>query len=502
MVFGCNLLAQTTGSASPEERNGEDEDANVYTFIATPLGSRDAVLMPSSEESRDLESQVNMFLSQPMAAAEAPLKGPQVEIVEQAASPSLTQVGERNTGYVDQSPQHGSVTVPLIEDSLEELDKLEEEIEAVSAVTTSRRTEHTAADRGGDIPSDTHKPSAKRVRIVTGQSATVRVKPSQPTKPALRRSSSLTLREKKTVAQDVVAEQKAMNVSLSRAESTTSRPVDHRTPIKSTKPLTVPSFRLPGEAVSQRLKEQREARKAQQAEAQKANAVPPRPNPTAQKPRSIKAPTRPAFELPGEAISRRKREEREARIKAQEEEERKRREFKARPIRHSLTARTVPRETMASLARQGKSGGGDTPRSHDTNMIKRLATSNSLERLASATSSIVNSPQSRGRNSIVVPANDGSRGTSVSTSVSEKRSSVSLEEVAQQRARGKEIFARDNSYSREREREKRDRELAAKLAREQAAERSRAASREWAETQRQKKLGHMEATRPKVQARV
>ncbi len=81
--------------------------------------------------------------------------------------------------------------------------------------------------------------------------------------------------------------------------------------------------------------------------AQLASAVAASP-----RPRSSKPPTVSTFELPGEAISRRKREEREARLRAQEEEERRRREFKARPVRSSIVPNTLPRETVASRARQ------------------------------------------------------------------------------------------------------------------------------------------------------
>lgn len=496
VTYGCNLLARNPRSTSPQRPN-VGENANSYTFIATPLTRGDEAVMSPSEEAQDLEHQVNMTLSQQMATVESPLKAPEVvEVVEHAVSPSLTQVSERSGSFMDQSSRGHSFSVPRIEDSLEELDKLEEEIEAVKAVANSRHVEHKKTGPNGGTPPSSSKPAtAKRVTIAAGQSATVRVKPSEKTRPALRRSNSLTFREKRTGADELVPEQKAANVPIARSMSTNTRSTDSRTPVKSTKPLTVPKFQLPGEAVSQRLKEQREARKAQQAEAQKASAAPPRS-------RSSKPLTKPIFELPGEAISRRKREEREARLKAQEEQERRRREFKARPFRHSMTPGTVPRETIASRARQDKVGPEETPRSHDANRTKRLAASNSLSRRTSATPGAHNSPQSRGRNSVVLPSDDGSRATSVSTNVSEKRSSVSLEEVAQQRARGKAIFARDNSYYRNREHERRERESAAKLAREQAAERSRAASREWAERQRQKQQGHMETMRSKGQGRL
>jgi len=69
---------------------------------------------------------------------------------------------------------------------------------------------------------------------------------------------------------------------------------------------------------------------------------------------------------------------------------------------------------------------------------------------------------------------------------------MSAEDVQQQKLRGKEIYHRDNnSLTIDRERERRGREGAAKMARQEAAERSRILSREWAEKQKQraKKVG-------------
>jgi hypothetical protein len=66
---------------------------------------------------------------------------------------------------------------------------------------------------------------------------------------------------------------------------------------------------------------------------------------------------------------------------------------------------------------------------------------------------------------------------------------ISAEKVQAQKLRGKEIYSRDNSYTADRERERREREAAAKTARQEAAERSRQLSREWAERQKVKRIG-------------
>ncbi|KAK7980131.1 hypothetical protein PG989_012588 [Apiospora arundinis] len=232
---------------------------------------------------------------------------------------------------------------------------------------------------------------------------------------------------------------------------------------KSTKVPTVPTFELPGEAVARRLKEKREARLSMQATAEKAAA--PAPSTSVRRTKSARAPTVPKFELPGEAISRRKREEREARLKAQEEEERKRREFKARPIRSG--SMPAPRETITSRARQK----GALPENVG---IKSTTPSPSKQPL----SHVSNQSQPR------------ARPTSTSLgSLGSKRGSVPAEvQQQQQRLRGKDIYQRDNSYTQDREKERREREAMARIAREQAAEASRLRSREWAEKQRRKRM--------------
>jgi hypothetical protein len=315
----------------------------------------------------------------------------------------------------------------------------------------------------------------------------MRIKSSEKGRPALRRSNSLTSHETR-LDKDATQEQKAV-IPLTKAKPSAARPPNTRAPIKSAKPPTIPRFELPGEAVARRLKEQREARQAQQAEAQKAAIAPARI-------KSTKTPTKPNFELPGEAISRRKREERDAKLKAQEEEARRKREFRARPIMHITPTRTLVRETTANRARQNKTPEEALQEQIEIKQSKRFS-SNLGHSAGIAPASNTMALPIRGRNSLILPVDDANRAASSSTatSTSGKRSSVSIEDVVHQRARAKEIFVRDNSYSSIKENEKREREMAAKAAREQAAERSRAASREWAEKKRRKEQTQRNAIR-------
>ncbi|CAJ0552832.1 Ff.00g009100.m01.CDS01 [Fusarium sp. VM40] len=478
-VYGCTLLSRMPQDFSPDHPDGGPE-ANLFDFIATPLIPEEYQAL-GLDPSQTPTNHTNMSLPPPPAYElhqTVPLKvSEMVEVVEQAVSPSLTLISERGSSCAGSS-RNGSFSVPRIEDSFEELDKLEDELEAVNAFTQTRRItlDEKAAPSTNhlELPSASKRPAISKRASMVGMSATVRIK--QPEKPqiSIRRATSLVFREKKQDDLDISPKPK---VQFSREKLPISQSASPKTPVKSTRPTTVPNFELPGEAVSRRLKEQREARRAQQANAQKAYVPPPRP-------KSSKPLTKPTFELPGEVISRRKREEREARLRAQAEEEQKKREFKARPMRNSVTPASIPRETITSLARQGKLSQDGTAKQAPATKTNQLSSIGPRV----APSSENKAPQSRGRLSTTTSREDPSRGTSASTgSGAGKRATLTTEEASQLRHRGKEIFQRDNtSYTRDREREKRMREEALRLAREQAAERSRIASREWAEKKRRK----------------
>ncbi|KAF4966652.1 hypothetical protein FSARC_5701 [Fusarium sarcochroum] len=486
-VYGCNLLSREPRSSSPGPSNSTQE-ADIFTLLATPLMAQE--YLDFGLDLSDIPVNTAKMTLPPPPAYELhqtiPLKVPEVVEVVEAVSPSLTLISERSSSYAGSS-RNGSFSVPRIEDSFEELDKLEDELEAINAVTQPRRIalpENTlTSTKHLEPPSANKKSTISKRASMAGMSSTVRIKQSERTQPSLRRSTSLVFREKK---QDELESTPGLKPQASRGKLANSQFASLKAPIKSTKLPTVPNFELPGEAVARRLKEQREARRTQQADAQKAYVPPPRP-------KSSKPLTKPNFELPGEAISRRKREEREARLKAQEEEEQKKREFRARPVRNSIIPATMPRETLASLARQGKLPQDDTAKQSGATKPKRV--SNVIPRAVPTSEAQVS--QTRGRLSTATSREDLSRGTSASTgSGSVKRTTLTAEQARQFKIRGREIFQRDNtSYTQDREREKREREEGTRLAREQAAERSRIASREWAEKKRRKEQAMMESLR-------
>ncbi|RBR22551.1 uncharacterized protein FIESC28_04443 [Fusarium coffeatum] len=479
-VYGCTLLSRW-----PRYNLFNTPETDIYTFVATPLTPEEYMAL-GFEPPQTSFSTPNMALPPPPAYDDhqtLPLKVPEVvEVVEQAVSPSLTLISDRCSSYGGSS-RNGSFSVPRIEDSFEELDKLEDELEAIDAFTQSRRIalpENVPTSKHLEPPSPAKMPTISKRASVIGMSSTVRVKPTEKSQVPLRRSTSLVFRDKKQNDSDDTLKPKPQFTRGNNSQSTPSK-----APVKSTKAPTIPKFELPGEAVARRLKEQREARRAQQAEAQRAYVPPPRP-------KSSKPLTKPIFELPGEAISRRKREEREARLKAQEEEEKRKREFKARPMRNSFTPASIPRETIASLARQGKLPQEDTKKQANAAKTKRA----SILGPRPSPSSEGQIPQNRGRLSTATSQEHLSRGTSVSTGSGSGKRALTAEEAHQLKVRGKEIFQRDNNgYMRDKEREKREREEATRLAREQAAERSRIASREWAEKKRLKEQALLQAIR-------
>lgn len=260
--------------------------------------------------------------------------------------------------------------------------------------------------------------------------------------------------------------------------------------------------------------------------------------------KSTKAPTRSTFELPGEAIARKLKEQKEERLKRIEEDQDKKPAFKARPVRKSsapivrATATSRARLSLAAKPDTSDSGINDLPAPASKPTPKRVSTAkaphtSSTEALNKRLSVFsTNKPTEEASKRLsstlapltiskqrTVPANTSARlvraaSTSISTTktttttASRRGSSMVMgpppapprpatsiiivpapAELAQQKMRGKEVFNRVRVEQDERDRIKREKEEAAKKARAEAAERGRLASREWAERQRLKKMG-------------
>jgi hypothetical protein len=404
--------------------------------------------------------------------------------------------------FVEQiSSRSPAKPISRIEDSVEALDQMEEVEEALHEAAMAERmvSPEKMRQKPKEQPSKASAPvstKATRGPAATKQQvgsrpgyASVRVKPTAAKHTStIKKAASMTFKPIDSSETSSIREEMNKSVPITKKASV-KRPTSllpPKEPVKSAKPVTRPTnFELPGQAIARKLKEQKEARLAQRTESSE-DSFHTAHQCSGPSVKSTKPLTKPAFELPGEALSRKKREAHEAKLKAQEEEERKRREFKAKPVRKSMIS-TI-RDTVASRARQSKIGIENIA---DGNLIVSKRGSNvgahrpSIQELhAMANTSATRAP---------APAAPLERKPSTkfhgpSMSGLAMQRTVSASDVQVQRQRAKEIYNRDNKLAEDIERERREREAAAKRSREEAAERGRQASREWAAKQMAKKL--------------
>lgn len=364
-----------------------------------------------------------------------------------------------------------------IEDSFEELDHLEEEIEAIAAAAT-RVTLEDQLDRKNRMREDQSSSlpdgSTKKASPTNRPSQRIRKAEPQRTIPT-RDSSSVT-------DSDQVTRRSIPTATLRKV----ARPASLAPPKpiqKATKQPTISTFELPGERVARELKEKKAARLSMQVDPQKAaEASPPQRTRSI---RSSKPPTVPNFELPGERYSRQKKERLEQKLREEEEEMRRRRQFRAKPppgaaapptVRSTFTSRQ--RQTPGAQSEQGSSlspTAESSPRSGAAKRQSVTMTPSAVRTFSMASTSTV-STAGRSRNSSIGSTKVSTRATSSaggSVGSSSKRDTMSVEEVQQQKVRGRRIFDRDNTVGQSKEQEKRDREEAMKLARQKYAQMSR-----------------------------
>lgn len=300
-----------------------------------------------------------------------------LEEVERALNlnKSATTTDDEEDSFVEQIiARSPAKPVTRIEDSVEALDQLEEALEALDEATLAEAM--VSPEKTRKMPSreietpvesvvlpekrrmerkplheDIFRPLPTRSQSAKPCHSSVRGKSTSTKTPIIKKATSMVFRSQtpsenssieKTAPQPkpkLLASKrplsmyaKSMDVAEKiqpepTAKAPSKRPVSLLPPshtVKSSKPVTKASFELPGEAISRRLKEQREARQARK-EASEDSAAPVRtisgPQVKSTKPLTVSN-----FELPGEAISRRKKEALDARLKAEEDEERKRRE--------------------------------------------------------------------------------------------------------------------------------------------------------------------------------
>ena len=220
--------------------------------------------------------------------------------------------------------------------------------------------------------------------------------------------------------------------------------------------------------------------------------------------KSTKPPTRSTFTLPGEAIAEKLKIQREERLKREEEENAKKTTFKARPAPARLSMAPTVKMNTASKARmslaQGEKLGGKLGRKSSGPVISRpagrISSVSSIKPHAVGSISTSTTATTKRRSTLsVLSSNKRSPLTTASTSTTHKppvsisktlssRTSVLPGEVKTTTTKGKEVFHRGEVELEEREKAKREKEEMAKVARKEAAERGRVASRKWAERMR------------------
>ncbi|KAK2607442.1 hypothetical protein N8I77_006112 [Diaporthe amygdali] len=544
--FGCNLLTWTKVIGREEQVPGDPDDR--YLLLATPIDltpdrSNTTNLEISSHQFRvlgqdisELEMAASQVMSSPARTANNVL-GRVNTTPKSATWSTAADMSEDSDNTLTIEPPRRVMTSPMstIEDSLEEIDQLEDEFEALAAATRVAQISNTGGKKSsGHVanyspsPKSASKPTTTTSKATSKAASSVRGKLSEssprsstprnsslkaepeaekkpnlatttrkvarpaslaPPKPLQRATKTPTLPTFELPGERVareLKEKKAARLSmqldpqkLTDVKASSQRPASFR----SSKPPTIPDFELPGERVARELKEKKAARLSMQLDPQKLTESSPPPQ-RIRSVRSSKPPTVPNFELPGESYSRMKKERLAAKLKAEEEEVRQRRQFKARPPPSSVGAPANVRSTFTSRQRESQGGPpdqqstfsplGSSPRSGAAKR-QSVTMSPSVARTVS-NASATTAQTNRGRTSSVGSSHFSARATSSSNASivsASKRSQVSTEEIEEQKARGREIYTRDNSFGQDKEREKRERQQAVQLARQKYAEQSR-----------------------------
>lgn len=219
--------------------------------------------------------------------------------------------------------------------------------------------------------------------------------------------------------------------------------------------------------------------------------------------KSTKPPTRAVFELPGDAVARRLKEQREERLKGEEEKKPEQQpNFKARSVGR-LSHAPVVKLNAATKARLSMAKGEPVVPTPTSNGATRkvepsLRTSNAANKRLSTLSIAKRTSNPPSANPPTTKRTMRTRTpslTSAAATTLRKSSSASLQmeasrpapsgsDLAKQKSKGKEVFGRTRVEILERERARREKDEGVRRARAEAAERGRVASRVWAEGRR------------------
>ena len=435
---------------------------------------------------------------------EDPIVTPEVTVTADLREPKSLSSEKpiEEDSSISRSPSRSPAKTPMrLEESIEAIDALEEAIEEVGKAIPGFDSLES------DMKSSRKKPSVTRAKLNTKSTAT-KAKP---------------LSNKPSTKSTKVSRNPNSPKSLKKGPHTAAESKPHPGPARPSHSRSASVRTVSSKGTDAKSKTSVSEVTDYLASKRRPISVsfPTPPPPT----KSSKPPTKPIFQLPGEAIAAKLKARREERQKREEEEAAKKRDLKARPTpaRKIITPIAV-KHTAASKARESLMHGGNPELSEENKTAGPGATVPRLKRTSSISttmsgkrqsaiiatsrraSSLLNRPASTlpgsGSDERNTPTanherppfttststmSNASKRLSTATAVQVIKSTVTPADVATQRIKAREIFNRDKVEKEERERQRREKEEAAKKARAEAAERGRIASREWAERQKVKK---------------
>lgn len=472
------------------------------------------------------ESNGNDPTKQPMAtkmdSIDASTQGAASEATTGQAEPSKEQSHLQNGVWSTSSPRRTGLQPPVdtteamnaLEDELEEVVKNLPNLDAPDSPTKPMPPSVTAATKF--MPAPEKAPTSKSSSSKTGPAATG--------KPTLGRAGSVRNGPANKLAKTTQSSALSSSSSIKSGSTgaTNAKPSSGVSRSNSTKPRPSSVIAPPKDDTAAKETKTTDYLASRRRPISMHFPTPPPP------PKSVKQPTKPTFTLPGDAITAKLKTAREDRLKREEEEAQKRREFKARPVPGSVRNKPVAavKQTAASKARQSIMDGGNGASSRESKEntsavvagVKTTTTTPgvSLKRSSTVTGATTTSTKRTSSLANTTPAapfmapkpkpstteasaSSFSRSSSLSRPnrqppatariPSNSSRTITATDVAQQRQKARAIFNRDREEKEARERERREKEEAAKRARAEAAERGRLASREWAERQRRRGEG-------------
>ncbi|KAL9065310.1 MAG: hypothetical protein Q9157_007512, partial [Trypethelium eluteriae] len=469
---GCQAGHKDENGVSPHRGASENEAPN-------KAGPSDTVSSPAQQTCPDVDGGAR---SSSTGSANIVSKAEEGLVQEASIHRNVAQLAAETPLKLSPSqhikrPEESIEAIDALEDALEEVGK---EIHILNG--SSHHKNDSSSDSGSKLmPKKPTSPADRRISRQSGQDSRLSVARETTKTRHVKAASTRDTRilNRNSVA-SVVTRSNAEEAYNKEIEPSKRRPMSLSFPApapphKSNKPVTRPTFRLPGDAVAAKLKVKREERLNREgANEQKKCELKARP---------VRKTANPAITVKPTATSR-------ARISATHQQ-----------LNNAISAGSkrklsIPSRGPASRPSQTSRPTTSThrpiprPSTHSTKSRPSASTSTSTPTPTSTSSSLANTSKSRTSSSTTVAtvsATTTSSSTSASTSLT--KPPISASELAHQRERARAIFARDRDENAEREVTRRTKEDAARKARAEAAERGRAASRKWAERQRARMPG-------------